>query len=516
MTPGSRLRRALGYLCLAILALFSAASTAWPWQALFNNGTPIWWLQMACCAVFYRQFVAQPHSPVSTFAIGSLFATVQLACTFAWLYTAMHSYGGLSAWLAVVALLALAAALSAYYGAALYWIARLRGTSPAMHTLGFAALWTAAELARGTWLTGFGWGAPGYAHTEGPLAAYAPYIGVYGVGALATWIAATLSRPVKLLRWQQIASLSLLIAGTPLSAVEWTQSKGSLSVTLLQGNIAQSEKFEESTGVPAALTWYADAIGRSQAQLTVAPETAIPLLPQDLPAGYWQRLKQKFSGPESALLTGIPLGDYKTGYTNSVVAMHGNTEYQYDKHHLVPFGEFIPPFFRWFTQMMNIPLGDFNRGDLGQPSFEFANQRLAPNICYEDLFGEELGTRFLNSNTAPTIFVNTSNLGWFGGGLVIDQHLQISRMRALEFQRPFVRATNTGATVIMDHKGHVIASLPRMTQGVLTGTVEGRTGLTPFAWWISRFGLWPYWILISAVVYFAWRSRSKLEQARKI
>jgi apolipoprotein N-acyltransferase len=183
--------------------------------------------------------------------------------------------------------------------------------------------------------------------------------------------------------------------------------------------------------------------------------------------------------------------------------------YRYDKHHLVPFGEFIPPMFRWFTRMMNIPLGDFNRGALGQPSFSFASQRLAPNICYEDLFGEELGTRFTDANTAPTIFVNVSNLGWFGGGLVIDQHLQISRMRALEFERPFVRATNTGATVIMDHKGRVSAALPRLNQGVLIGTVEGRTGITPFSWWISRFGLWPYWIVIGVILFAGWHSKSK-------
>ena len=210
-------------------------------------------------------------------------------------------------------------------------------------------------------------------------------------------------------------------------------------------------------------------------------------------------------------MTGIPLGDYKTGYTNSVIAVSKEslTDYSYAKHHLVPFGEFIPPFFRWFTQMMNIPLGDFNRGAVGQPSFTFAQQRLAPNICYEDLFGEELGARFIDPNLAPTIFVNVSNLGWFGGGQVIDQHLQISRMRALEFERPFVRATNTGATVIMNHKAQVTASLPRSTQGVLTGTVEGRTGITPFAWWISRAGLWPYWLVILLVLGVAWRAKSK-------
>jgi apolipoprotein N-acyltransferase len=157
--------------------------------------------------------------------------------------------------------------------------------------------------------------------------------------------------------------------------------------------------------------------------------------------------------------------------------------------------------------MMNIPLGDFNRGTVGQESFEWKGQRLAPNICYEDLFGEELGVRFLDPELAPTIFVNVSNIGWFGDSVAIDQHLQISRMRAMEFERPMIRATNTGATVVIDHTGRVSHSLPRHTRGVLDATVQGRTGITPYAWWVARFGLWPIWIVAIAIVLVATRTR---------
>src|SRR5439155_14208279 len=138
----------------------------------------------------------------------------------------------------------------------------------------------------------------------------------------------------------------------------------------------------------------------------------------------------------------------------------------------VPFGEFIPPGFKWFTRMMDIPLGDFNRGALNAPSFVVKGERIAPNICYEDLFGEELAARFADAAHAPTMFANLSNIGWFGDTIAIAQHLEISRMRTLEFQRPMLRATNTGATAVIDHTGRVTASLPRLTQGVLDAQVQ--------------------------------------------
>ncbi|HEY3049678.1 MAG TPA: apolipoprotein N-acyltransferase, partial [Polaromonas sp.] len=278
-----------------------------------------------------------------------------------------------------------------------------------------------------------------------------------------------------------------------------------MAVTLLQGNIPQNEKFETGTGVVTALRWYGEQLRDAKTALVVAPETAVPLLPLQLPDGYWQALQSRFSSGQQAALIGIPLGSYQTGYANSVLGLGpGQLEaYRYDKHHLVPFGEFIPTGFRWFTDLMHIPLGDFNRGAVGQASFDWRGQRLAPNICYEDLFGEELAARFAHAAQAPTIFVNLSNIGWFGNTVAIDQHLQISRMRALEFERPMIRATNTGATVIIDHRGQVTHSIERHTRGALVGEVQGRGGITPYAWWVSRYGLWPLWGLGLAVAVLA-------------
>lgn len=494
MTGAAR-SAALPWVLAAVAGLAQAISIATPW-----SGQPLWWLQVASLAVL-AGCIARPASLRAVFLQAWLFATVWLTGTFWWLFISMHTYGGLPAPLAAFAVLALAAFLGSYYATAAAFWRWLAPRGPLIATASFAALWLLAELLRGRWFTGFPWGAGGYAHVDGPLAFLAPWIGVYGIGALAAAIAVALSWLPQAWRsrryWAAAGASVLLLAACTQVAPTHDEAAGSpLSVTLLQGNIPQDEKFEGRTGVPLALAWYAEQLRGNRTSLVVAPETAIPLLPQQLPEGYLQGLAEHFSRGDQAALIGMPLGSLEQGYTNSVVGLKpGADAYRFDKHHLVPFGEFIPPLFRWFTDLMNIPLGDFNRGSVGQPSFEWQGQRLAPNVCYEDLFGEELAARFADPAQAPTVFVNVSNIGWFGDTVAIDQHLHISRMRALEFARPVIRATNTGATAIIDHRAHVTHSLPPHTRGALAGAVAGRSGTTPFAWWASRLGLLPLWLL---------------------
>ncbi len=511
--PDSLWLRARPWLLAAAGGLAQAGSIAWPW-----GGQPLWWLQILSLALLGRLLVAAP-TPRRAAGLGWLFATAWLAGTFWWLFISMHIYGGLAAPLAVLAVLALAGFLGGYYAVAAGCFRSVVPTSRAMAAVVFAAFWLLAELARGQWWTGFPWGAGGYAHVEGPLAVLARSVGVYGVG----FAAAAVAMGIALLRradarrrgvWA-LATASVLVwaalSAQRHCAVELchtpAQPPRTLSLALLQGNIPQDEKFQPGSGVPLALRWYAEQLKSATASLVVAPETAIPLLPQQLVPGYLESLAEHFAAGSQAALIGIPLGNIDLGYTNSVLGFAPGqaAPYRYDKHHLVPFGEFIPPFFRWFTEMMNIPLGDFNRGALGQPSFDWRGERIAPNICYEDLFGEELGVRFADAATAPTIMVNLSNIGWFGDSVAIDQHLAISRMRSLEFERPMVRATNTGATAVIDHRGIVTAELAPHTRGVLLASVEGRSGsVTPFAWWVARCGLWPLWALGLAVAGAAW------------
>ncbi|RQP22992.1 apolipoprotein N-acyltransferase [Piscinibacter terrae] len=471
-------------------------------QTLAFVYTEAWWLQLLGAA--WLAWRGSVTSPGRAGLVGWLYGTAWMATGTFWLFISMNRYGGLPAWMAALAVLALAGFVSLYLAAAMAAFSRWRMGGPACNSLLFGAVWLLAELARGVIFTGFPWLASGYAHVDGPLAALAPFVGVYGLGAvgaaLAAWTALAFTRTR--LRYLGLAgaAAALVLCALVQPALTFTQPTGTLSVTLLQGDIPQDEKFAtEHQG--EALRWHVETMAAAQGDLVIAPETAVPFLPQQLPDGFWDQLRQRYAtGPTHALF-GVPLGDEQAGYTNSAVGLAPGAKepYTYAKHHLVPFGEFIPKGFRWFTQMMNIPLGDFNRGALNAPSFVVKTERVAPNICYEDLFGEELAARFADPAGAPTMMANISNIGWFGETIAVEQHLNISRMRSLEFERAMLRATNTGATVIIDHRGHVTNSLKPFTRGVLEGPVQGRQGTTPFAWWASRWSLWPLALLGAAV-----------------
>ncbi|MGY4827516.1 apolipoprotein N-acyltransferase [Sphaerotilaceae bacterium SBD11-9] len=459
-----------------------------------------WWLQIACVAGLAWQ--VSRATPLRAALVGLSFGTAWLAAGTWWLYISMHRYGGLSSGLAMLAVLALSLFLSLYLAATMALFARLRRNRALLDALVFAACWLVAELARGVIFTGFPWAAAGYAHVDSPLANLAPWLGVYGIGFVSAALGAGLVLGMRDAGQRSAgAVLGLGVSATVLivlavtKPVPFTRATSTLTLTLLQSNVPQDQKFSEAT-LPQTLAWAQTQLLQAKGDLVLGPETIVPLLPDQLPADYWKPLALHFQRDQAALI-GRPLGSFEAGYTNSVVGLSRDTVkwpegyYRYDKHHLVPFGEFIPMGFRWFTEMMNIPLGDFSRGVRVAPSFAVKGERVAPNICYEDLFGEELAARFVEMDEAPTILANLSNIGWFGDTIAVKQHLLISRLRAIELQRPMVRATNTGATVVIDYHGVVTHSLPPFTQGVLNAEVQGRQGLTPYTWWVSRFGLWP-------------------------
>lgn len=446
----------------------------------------LWWLQVLALA--WLAHLSWNAGPRRAALLGGVFGFGWLASGLWWLHISMHQFGGLPWPVAALAVALLAAFLSLYYAGALALAARLRQRSPAWHALTWAACWLLAELGRATLFTGFPWLASGYAHTEGLLAPWAPWIGVYGISALAAGCAAAFAALGRH-AWQPAAVAIALLALGQLLPQNFTRETGLLRVSLVQPAVAQDQKFDPER-MQAHLEQLTRQVERAQGQVVLTPESVVPIPAAYLDPSYVQRLQAV--GARRPVLLGTFLGNSQDGYVNSLLAFGGSAPYAYGKRHLLPFGEFIPPGFGWFVRAMAIPMDDQARGQ-HQQSFAVAGQRLRPLICYEDLFGEDFADS-LRGPEAATVLVNVSNLAWFGTVMVLDQHLQFSRMRALEFQRPVVRATNTGATGVVDHRGRTRALLPPARAATLEAPVQGRLGETPYARWLSTLGLLPLFI----------------------
>ena len=481
------------------LALLAAAAAGLLHTASFAP-TGAWWLQpLALAWLAHLSFNAGPRRAA---ALGLTFGTAWLGSGLWWLHISLHQFGHLPWLLAALAVGLLALFLASYYAAALALAAKLRQRSPAWQALTWACCWLLAELARATLFTGFPWLAGGYAHTSGLLADWAPWIGVYGITALSAGAAAAFAALGRH-AWQPAAVVLVLLGLGELLPQQFTQSAGRLPVSLIQPNVPQDQKFDREL-MDEHLERLARLIEAARGRVIVTPESVVPLPLSYLDPDYVARLQR--TAQRRPVLLGTFLGSEREGWVNSLAALGGGeAAYAYGKRHLLPFGEFIPPGFGWFVKALGIPMDSQARGQ-HQQAFAVAGQRLRPLICYEDLFGED----FVDSVVGPeaaTVLVNVSNLAWFGTLMVQDQHLQFSQMRALEFQRPFIRATNTGATAVLDHQGRLLARLPAATEALLEATVEGRRGSTPYARWLAACGLAPLFLLALAGPALAWWRR---------
>lgn len=442
-----------------------------------------------------------------------------------WIFTSLHVYGGMAWPLASVAVVLFCAYLALYPAFAGYLTLRCAPANrPTLsRVMWFACAWGISEWLRGVVLSGFPWIASAYAHVDSPLAGYAPVLGAYAMCTLAALCAGSVAFVLGgRVRRQRLAAALLLTftagIGWGLTSHHWTSPSGQpLAVRLVQGNVAQDIKFQPERLLDQFRLYYRLATA-TPADLIVLPETAFPVPIQHSPAGFFTTLSQHMQRTGSTLLTGIPIMQTRTDtqgpgpmgnedWYNAVIALGPDTpqpvvDHQglpsYRKHHLVPFGEYIPTGFGWFVAAMHMPLGEFSRGALAQTPLTVRDQRIGVNICYEDLFGAEIAAALRQPN-APTILLNVSNIAWFGHSIALPQHLLAARVRARETGRPMLRATNTGSTAIIDPRGVVQQQLPAVTQGTLVGTVQGYHGDTPYIRW----GEWGWVVLLATLALFA-------------
>ncbi|MFL6549115.1 MAG: apolipoprotein N-acyltransferase [Povalibacter sp.] len=477
-----------------------------------------WWPLAVLCPAYL--FLVWLHSePRRAGRAGFVFTVgLFLAGTY-WLYSTIHEVGHAPAWIAIFLMFGMVAILGGYTAAVGYSLARWlspKATAAAQTKTGigatlqlllvYPAAYTLLEWFRGWFLSGFPWFALGYSQTDSPLAGFAPVWGVYGISWLAALSAGAIAALIA--TRHRVASALVLLAiwagGLLLWHHSWTQPTGRpITAAIVQGAVPQDQKwsveYRDST-----LRLYRDlSLPHLGKDIILWPEAALPDTADQLSnfiSYIWAASRDK----GSTLITGmLHYGKSEQDVRNGLLVLDREPQW-YDKRRLVPFGEFfpVPSFVRSWMRMQNLPYTDITPGATVQPAMTVGSNKIAATICYEDAYGAEQ----LNVLKEATLLINVTNDAWFGDTTAAPQHLQISRMRVMEAERPLLRAANDGISAVIQADGNVAATLPRFKPAVLTGVVQPRTGLTPYA----RVGNWPVVLLcVFALIFAAWRLRTR-------
>lgn len=457
----------------------------------------LWPLGILCPAFLFAAW--QDATPKRAAKLGFLFTSGTFLAGTYWLYHSVHVIGKAPIALTIVIMLGLVAIMGAYTAALGYVQARLARVAGAWRwLLLLPAMWTLVEWFRGWFLSGFPWLALGYTQIDTPLRAFAPLGGVYFVSLLVAMSAGVL---VALVfgrardRWiGGIGAVVIWLLGAALWQHEWTSvTGGTLTAALVQGAVPQEMKWSDEQRDKTLELYPRLTTPHLGADLIVWPEAALPLLAHQL-SGYlgdqWGRARAQ----GSTMLIGIIRYEPDTrAYTNSVLGLDEDPQW-YDKRRLVPFAEFfpVPDWVKDWLKGMDLPYSGFRGGRQDQPPLTAGPHKLALTICYEDAYASDQ----LNVLNEATALVNVTNDAWFGDSTARHQHLQISRMRALEAGRPLLRVANDGISAVIDHRGEILDTLPNFQPGVLRAEVQPREGLTPYA----RVGNWLVIVLSFAFV----------------
>ena len=484
---------------------FPAAFTRWGRLAAGLTGlllplafAPFGWYPLAFPLLAALIFLCDDCHPREAAWRGFWFGFAAFGAGAYWLYTSIHVFGGAPVIIAFILMLGLFCIMASYTALAGAFAASASGLAPVLRwCLLWPALFTSLEWLRGFLFTGFPWLTLGYGQIDGPLAAWAPIVGVHGVSFVTVMLAGgllTLVRGKSPARLLAIGMIVVLLAVTGvMQNREWTQADGDeIRISMVQGSISQDRKWLPEQLRPT-LELYSRLTFAQDADLVIWPEVAVPALARQVP-NFLDQVAIEARARDMQVYLGILTFDReRQQYRNSLIGLGRYTD-EYHKRHLVPFGEFfpVPDFARRWMRSAGLPNQDTLAGSDEQVPLRFGDVRLAPTICYEDAYGaEQLG--FL---PASNMLINVSNDAWFGDSIAPHQHLQIARMRALETGRTMLRATNTGITAIISPLGAVVASAPQFEPSVLSGVVRPYSGATPYV----RFGNWPVLLLCLVLV----------------
>lgn len=468
----------------------------------------LWWLMLLLPAFWFG--IVNKTSPKQAAKQGFFFGLGWFGSGISWVHVSIDQFGGLPLAVSLLLMLLLCIYLSLFPALACYLSSRLT-KSRQLDLWLLPSFWLVTEYFRSVFLTGFPWLSLGYSQIDSPLSVYAPLIGEIGITALIITtnvliykiIHAVIKKQTKGIYVFSLALAAFLSITYSLQQTNWVQpSQKTITTALVQANIAQDLKWTPEQEWPTMLKFLELTKLNYDADLIIWPESAVPSW-EPAVLDYVELMDDSASVNNSAIITGILNYNAEDNeYFNALIVLgkkyssdtqghyYYNHTNRYYKNHLLPIGEFVPfgDFLRPLAPFFNLPMSSFNRGDYVQPNLIANGLHILPLICFEIAFPQQLSANFSNETN---LLLTVSNDAWFGDSHGPHQHLEIARMRALEFGRPVLRSTNNGITAVVDHKGQIIKRIPQFKEAVLKTDVELVTGTTPY----SQFGFITLWLL---------------------
>jgi len=457
----------------------------------------------------------QAATPGQAFLLAYTSGILWYAGTCYWIYNTMHEHGGLSAPMAALALFLFCLYLGLYHGmfGLLLGLAAGPGRDNRRALISIPFLWVAVELAR-TLVTGFPWDLLGTAQVDNiSLSRISTWTGVYGISfeimLVNVAVAAAFLVPRKkrnTLLLAAVAAAAVLQAGRLVDAPAMVADRAAL---LVQENVPVDENWTRDTfertlrelvelsekaqaASSSSSSAAAGAAGAGKTDLIVWPESPAPFFASDplFRSPVSEMARQTRSWVVTGAIGSKPAASGSASQvfnSAALVSPSGDWAARYDKVHLVPFGEYLPfPWLFSFAGGLTKEVGEFKSG-MSRAPLEAGSERLGVFICYESVFPDEV-RQF--ANQGAQVFVNISNDGWYGDSGAYAQHLNQTRMRAIENERWILSATDTGVTASIDPYGRTVARLPRKERGALVAPYA----LTSVTTFYTRHGDWFPWL----------------------
>jgi len=477
----------------------------------------LWWLPFISLPLWF--FSLKACSAKSAAKHGFIFGFGWFASGISWVHVAIDQFGGLPLVVSILVMVLLCLYLALFPALASYLSARLSITKQVNLWL-FSFFWLITEYLRGILLTGFPWLSLGYTQIDSPLSSLIPVIGEFGLNSVILVLCISIHQLIQRqsIRIPCIITLLIISSSFALKDAQWiTPTDKRVKVALVQGNIKQEIKWEPDQEWPTMLKYLDLTRVNYDADIIIWPESAITAV-EPLAQEFLTLANQSAALQNSAIITGILNYNFESKeYFNNLITLgkkykidnEGNYKYnhsnRYSKYHLLPIGEFVP-FQEWLkpiAPLFNLPQSSFSAGEYVQPNLIANDINILPLICFEIAFPDQLKANF---NTKTDVLLTVSNDSWFGDSHGPHQHLDIARMRATEFGRPLLRATNNGVTAVIDHTGMIVKQIPQFTEQVLRAEVKLVNGETPFTKW-GQFTQW--FISLLTLVFYLLFSRIK-------